>query len=129
MAKGSIVNVAVTDMSHSGILELGPIPGGSPTNRVFTPVLLNKNDWIDIKVITNGCLDLPKIDSWIFEQSRDMQRRRSLFDPFLRKSFKKQSLREILTPKPPRQKSPQWYEIIVVIFVLLWVLAQVVQVY
>lgn len=129
VAKGSIVDVVVTNMSHIGILEFGPIPGDSPTNRVFTPVLLNKNDWIDIKVITDSCLDLPKIDSWFFEQSRDMQRRRSCFDPFLRQSFKKQSLREILTPKPPRQKSPQWYEIIIVIFVLLWVLAQVGQGY
>lgn len=64
VAKGSIVDVVVTNMSHIGILEFGPIPGDSPTNRVFTPLLLNKGDWIDIKVITDGCLDLPKIDSW-----------------------------------------------------------------
>jgi hypothetical protein len=82
VATGSIVDAVVTRVSHPGVFQLGSIPGERESStRVFTPVLMNPGDWINIQVITNECPDYPKLTSWIREESRSMQNRPEILDP------------------------------------------------
>lgn len=109
-AKGSIVDVVVIDVSHERMIELGSIPLGPDGTNVLKPALMNPKDWIEIQVITDGCPYPPKLTCWIREESRPMQQRQSLLYPPLREFLKR------------GQPGPQWYEVVIVIITLLWVI-------
>lgn len=81
--RGSIVDIIVTGMSHTGILELGSVPAAGQSNATFTPRLMNPGDWIDIQLITDGCSGSPALTCWIREESRPMRKRQALLDPSL----------------------------------------------
>jgi hypothetical protein len=78
---GSIVDVIVTEVSHEGVIELGPISSDVDDATFFIPSLMNPKDWINIQVITDGCPNAPKLTSWIREESRPMERQQSILYP------------------------------------------------
>ncbi len=83
---GSIVDVVVTNVSHKRILNLGPIRAGDAW--AFSPALMNRNDWIDIEVITDNCQDPPELSCLIRGESRQMRVRRRLPSSQSRKKMK-----------------------------------------
>jgi hypothetical protein len=88
--KGRLIDCVVVETSHPGIHSSGSVyvscDGPQPDDRLsFTPALMNRGDWIDISVLTEGLEGEIRISSWIVDQSRPMKQRQRIILPSVRK--------------------------------------------